>query len=230
MILNDKKKHHKHHSENCDCHPRKYQRYDSETHIVPLEEHFENFADSVVEVAENFLRGKKGKERQAKRIERKEQRKDVRQEKRISRIQTRQGIRENKLTKLTDADAQQKAIADQKLQASQQADQVNQLQSQVQPTAQPVSSSMVPQGSGDTGGQYQTLPEYTPPTTSGLTGMSGGSGGSDFALEQEQPEEATAKVTDTKGPEEQPKKKSNAVLYIVIVAVVIGAIYLMKKK
>ena len=223
------------HPHHCNCehhkghkHHKKIERFDdqAEPYIVPLEEHFENFADSVVEVAENFLRGKKGRERRDKRIERKEARKDARQEKRISRIKGREDIRQEKV--------KQEQLRTESLQAKQQADQTNQLASQVQPTSQPVSPSQVPQGTQDSsgGGQlYKTLPDYQPPMDSGLTGMSGGSGGGDFALEPEQPKEETSKGTEATKVEEQPvKKKSNVVLYLVIVAVVIGAVYLMKKK
>jgi hypothetical protein len=237
MYLENKKKH-------CNpgckcCKPKqKIQRFDdtAEPYIVPLEEHFENFADSVVETAENFLGlGKKAKQKREARQERRSERQEARNEKRISRIKGRQQIREAKAGEIqgqAEENIKQAQIKTASLQAQQQADQTNQLASQLQPTAQPITPSQTPQGSGDSGGLYKTLPEYTPPTDSGLSGMSAGSTGGDFALEQEQPEEA--KGTGAKGTEakviEEPKKKSNVVLYLVIVAVVIGAYYFMKKK
>jgi len=209
MILTRKKHVH---DEYCKCHHKgkHSQRFDdqSEPYITPLEEHFENFADSIVDTAENFLGlGKKAKVKRQARQERKVERQEARQEKRISRLKTRQSIRESKIPSL---------------QAEQQADTTNQLSSQVTPTSKPISAGQTPMAQDSSGSLYQTLPDYQPPASSGLTGMSGGSGS---ITEEPLPEEA-------KGTEEvkTPEKKSKVVMYLVIVAVIVGGYFLIKKK
>jgi len=215
----------------CDCHKKgRFTRvshsFDDQAEpyqIVPLEEHFENFG----EMAQNFLG--LGKKAQARKSERQE----TRTLKKLAKVDIKkaraEAIRTKSQAKLEEA--KRPSLASQ-----QQADQVNQLASQVQPTASAVSPSQTPQGSEGSGGQYATLPEYTPPTSSGLTGMSGGSSATapssdgGFGIEPLSTEEEKTPVVTPVVSEEEPKKKSNVVLYLVIVAVVIGAVYMMKKK
>jgi SHS2 domain-containing protein len=224
MILNNKNKEQqkRHCAEGCKCgkHRNKPQRFDdgAETpRATTLEEHFENFADGVAEVTENFLGlGKKAKVKREARKERKVERQEARQEKRISRIKTRQNIRETKANAL----GQKLSLANeglniknQLLQAQTQADTTNQLAQAVQPNATPVSASETPTGN-DILQQARTQ----------------------YAQAQEQaPEQAQEQATEETGkgieaPTTEAPKKSNTMIYIIIAVAVIGAYFLMKKK
>jgi len=215
MILTPKKQICKKYCKCEKCNP--VERYDASADVnapLSLEEHFENFTDTVAEVTENFLGlGKKAKAKRVARQERKKERQETRQEKRISRIKTRQNIRETKAGALKDRltianeglGLQNEVI---KQQAQTQADQVNQLASQVQPDAKPISASQTPTASESSAPLYQTLPDA-----------------------QEAPQEAgTETAKGIEAPTTETPKKSKTMVYIIIAVAVIGAYYLMKKK
>jgi len=214
---------------------------------MTLEENFENFGEAVVETAENFIplvaglvARKKykaspvGQARQQAKIERIQ----ARQEKRLSRIKGGQAVREARQQQKVEGALASIRNLNAPLEAEQQAQQVNQLQSQVQPEARAVMPQQVPQGGGqDSTPSFATLPMPSDnkafPT--GLTGMSGGS----MDSLQEQPTEATPQTETQKAAIEKikeatteaPKKKKNNVLFIgVALAVVVGAIYFLRKK
>lgn len=207
---------------NCKKCSNRPQRFDGTetTRPTTLEEHFENFADGVAEVTENFLGlGKKAKVKREARKERKVERQEARQEKRISRIKTRQNIRETKANALGEKLSlanQGLNIKNQLLQAQTQADNVNQLAQAVQPTATPVTAMETPTGN-DVLQQART--QYAQPQ--------------EQAQEQEQgieqATEQTAKGTEAPTTTEAPKK-SNTMIYIIIAVAVVGAYFLMKKK
>lgn len=235
MILTTKRAYKK---RNCNCEttcncnkPRQlkiFNNYDDEANFddenrfdnaSTLEEHFENFGEAIGEVAENFLRGKTAR-KQAK--QRKAERQQARQEKRISRIKGRQTLREGRVESKLKALESAPVV---KEQAENQALQVNQLASAVQPQSAPISAIDTPTGSGMSSAPlYQTLPM----NEGGLTGMSAGSTGAEEGAEQGAPETTTGKELT---PIESPKKKSSKTLYLIIGAVAIaGIIYFMRKK
>lgn len=216
----------KHKHGKCDCHKHKHaiSRYDSSDManysgdtITPLEEHFENFAGYVGDVAESFLGlGKKARER-----------KQARQERRISRIKGGQAVTEAKQkAKIAQLEAQTAQSQSTTLQAQQQAEQTNQLTKQVTPGASPVTPAQTPQGAGTSNDLDK--PSYaTLPMTEG--GM--GSIGSVGSLDTEQaPEAKESKGTEAKPIETAPAKKSNKTIYIVVAVVLVVAVYLYMRK
>ena len=232
-ILKYFKKLHQHHKrkhknfddgENFQMYCESCQNYDESQDIngfTTLEEHFENFTDGVVDVAENFLGlGKRAKER-----------KQARQEKRLSRIRGRQELREARIQAKIEGLKPKPT-----LEAQQQADQVNQLQSQVQPSAQPVTPQQTPSAqtaSADQGGQeqlYKTLPmpgeeqaQQQPQSTGETLGFPTGT---DTGTEGKENEQEVAEIT-----KETEKPKSNKmIIYVVIAVALLGAWYLMKRK
>lgn len=212
---------------------------------LTLEENFENFGEAVVETAENFLPvfaglvGRKvvkdykksavGQARQQNKLERIQ----ARQERRLSRIQGGQAVTEAKQRAKVEGSLSTIRNLNAPMEALQQAQQVNQLQSQVQPDARAVAPSQVPQAGETSGPLYQTLPmggEAPAPFPTGLTGM--GAGSMDTLPTEETPEltkkiEAVAEAVKTP---EAPKKKSNVLFIAVALAVVIGAVYFLRKK
>jgi hypothetical protein len=205
---------------------------------MTLEENFENFGEAVLDTAENFIPLVAGLVARKKykaspvgqaRQENKLARIQARQEKRLSRIQGGQAVREAKQQKQIEL-----ATIKAPLEAQQQAQQVNQLQSQLQPEARAVAPSQVPQGAGDSQGPlYQTLPmggEAPSQFPTGLTGM--GAGSMDTLQTDENPEltKKLEEVIEGKKTPEAPKKKNNVLFIGIALAVVIGAVYFLRKK
>lgn len=189
-----------------------------------LEEHFENFADGVAEVAENFLGlGKRAKQR-------KQERHEVKTMKKLAKVDIKKA-RAERIRLKGQAEANRPSLIEQQqiknagdnLQAQQQADQVNQLASQVQPASQPVSPAQVPQASGS--GTSEQLYKTLPMTTGTAEAPQEAPAQPQTGTEQEETAKGEATTTAPEAP-----KKNKMLIYIVIAVAIIGVWYLMKKK
>jgi len=196
---------------NCNC-EKNTESFEYTPAPSTLEEHFENFTGAVGEVAEDFLGlGKKAKaKRQAKRNP-------------VAPVVAAAVIDENATeipTKLTKFAPVSPVI---KNHAENQALQVNQLASMVQPSAKSVTPSDVPTGSGTGGGEskeelYKTLPDAT-----------------DKPTEEAPASEQAAKGTEAVPVEEAPapvkaSTKKTGLYVILVVAIGVIAYLKMKKK
>jgi hypothetical protein len=215
QIIERIKKHHLHN-------PRKNQRYDEAS---TLEEHFENFTGAVGEVAEDFLGiGKKKKARRA-----------AAAAAAAAPVAAAAVSDENATeipTKVTKFGA---AIPSEvKNHAENQALQVNQLASMVQPSSKAVTPADVPTGSGTGGGEskeelYKTLPDAEQPTEQPTEAPTGDTakGGTEEIPAPSLTAEIKGDDTNTT-PVKSSSKKTG--LYVIIVVVIGVIVYLKMKK
>lgn len=195
--------------------------YDPELDVngFTLEDAVSEFGEVIAETAENFLgMGKKAKVKRQARQTRRKERQEARQEKRISRIKGRQAVREARAEgKIREAGLKGQAPT---LEAEQQADQVNQLQSAVQPSAARVSAAQVPSSTGA---------DMAPPSFATLD-MPGAEPAQEQAP-QEQAPELTGKGQAAEIDKAVPAKGKNKTLFLIIGIAALGAIvYFMRKK